>query len=153
MVGTHVPNASVMWPVEHIPDSDRLFMRVHRNDIKDGRPAVGVFRNRGEGVDAGMSTDWSRYATPEETKGRAPAPAKNAVIEMVVGDVRRIPEQVVEHAPDPERGNRAHTNVKGPKKANFAGTQVRYKFLSIWRWAIELEPTDGPPVTESGGPT
>ena len=111
-----------------------------RNDVADGRPIPGVFRNRGKAGDEGMSTDWSEYSTPQETRDRARAPERNAVIGMVVGDVRRIPEQVVQHRPYPD--NRAHTNVEGFKKANVAGTQVRYLFLNIWRWAIELDPPD-----------
>lgn len=142
MVGAHGTGATVMWEVEDIPGSDRLYMFVNRNDIEGGYPVVGVFRNRGDGADAGMSTDWSKYATPRETRARARAPERNAVIEMVVDQVRRIPEQVVQHAPYAER--RAHTNVKGPKKAKFSGTQVRYMLWRISRWAIELDQSASP---------
>jgi len=128
---------SKVWPTEQIPDEDLLFMRVHKNEIQGGAPIPGAFRNRGEGDQEGMSTDWSRYSTPETTKLRAANPAwKGGVIQMVVGDVRKIPSQTVAHAPLPD--NRAHTNVKGQKS-----TQARYLFMRVWRWAIEYKP-DGP---------
>ena len=135
------------WPIESIPDADLLFMRVHRNNIVDGKPVVGVFINRGEGEQEGMSTDWSEHSTAEPTKLRATNLAwKGGVIQMVVGDVRKLPRQTVEHAPLPD--NCAHTNVKGPKKASVEGTQVRYLFMRIWRWAIKSE-EDAPASTSA----
>lgn len=126
------------WPIEQIPDADLLFMRVHRNDIQNGQPIPGVFKNRGEGQQEGMSTDWSSYSTAEQTKLRATNPAwRGGVIQMGVGHVRKIPRQTVEHAPLPE--NRAHTNVKGPKSGSVEGTQARYLFMKVWRWAIRYE--------------
>ena len=131
------------WPIEKdIPDADLLFMRVHRNYIQNGQPTPGVFQNHGEGEQEGMSTDWSRHSTAEQTKLRARNPAwRGGVIRMVVGDVRMIPRQTVEHAPLPD--NRAHTNVKGPKRGGVEGTQIRYLFMRSWRWAINYE-GDGP---------
>jgi hypothetical protein len=126
------------WPVEIIPDGDFLFKRVPIKEIQDGKPIPGVFRNLGEGDQEGMSTDWSQFSTPEQTKNRATNPAwRGGVIQMLVGDVRRVPQQTVVHAPLPD--NRAHTNVKGPKSGGIEGTQIRYLFMRIWKWAIEAE--------------
>jgi hypothetical protein len=126
------------WPTEQIPDVDLLFMRVHKNDIQNGQPIPGVFKNRGEGEQEGMSTDWSKYSTPEQTKLRAINQAwRGGVIQIVVGEVRKVPRQTVEHAP--LRENRAHTNVKGPKKGGIEGTQIRYLFMRTWSWAIKYE--------------
>lgn len=132
------------WPIEQIPDADLLFMRVHRNRIQNNQPDAGVFQNHGEGEDAGMSTDWSHYSKPEETIKRklAETPTwRGGVIQMLTGDVRKIPKQTVEHAPLPD--NRSHTNVKGPKKGGIEGTQIRYLFMRSWRWAIDYK-GDGP---------
>ena len=130
------------WSIDDIPDEDLLFMRVHKNEIQGDKPVPGVFRNRGERDQEGMSTDWSHHSTAEQTKLRATNQAwKGGVIEMVVGDVRKIPRQTVVHAPLPD--NRAHTNVKGPKSGSVEGTQVRYLFMRIWQWAIKYE-GDGP---------
>jgi hypothetical protein len=126
------------WPIEDIPDVDLLFMRVHKSDIQNGNPIPGVFRNRGTGDQEGMSTDWNRHSTAEQTKLRANRPEwRGGVIEMSVGAVRKIPHQNVVHAPLPD--NRAHTNVKGLKSGGVEGTQVRYLFMRVWRWAIEYK--------------
>lgn len=132
------------WPIEQIPDADLLFMRVPQNHIQNHEPIPGVFRNHGEGEQDGMSTDWSEHSTPEETIKRklAVTPTwRGGVIQMVVGDVRRIPRQTVKHTP--LQNNRSHTDVKGPKSGGVEGTQVRYLFMRAWRWAIEYE-GDGP---------
>jgi hypothetical protein len=128
------------WPIEVIPDEDRLFMRVHRNRIQNDLPDAGLFQNHGEGGDAGTSTDWSRYSEPEDTIRRklAEAPTwRGGVIQMAAGVVRNSPKQTVEHAPLPD--NRAHTNVKGPKKGGVEGTRIRYLFMRSWKWAIECQ--------------
>jgi hypothetical protein len=122
------------WPVEEIPDQDRLFMRVHRQWLKNGRVAPGFFQNRPDEATGAMSTDWSRYATPEETRARAKRPELNAVIELAVGIVRAIPEQVVRHAPiqdDPNLpDNRAHTDVAGPKETGDLEIQDTYSRIA-----------------------
>ena len=98
------------WPVERIPDSDSLYMRVHRAWLKpNGNVARGAFQNHGRG----MSTDWSKYSTAEDTRGRGKSPPDNAVVRMVAGQVRAIPGQRVEHSPLLE--NRAHADVVGEK--------------------------------------
>lgn len=98
------------WAVEAVPDSDHLYMCVHRTWVKpNGTVSVGAFKNHGHG----MSTDWSKYATPEETRSRHKSPLDNAVVAFLVGDVRIIPGQGVEHSPLPE--NRAHTDITGDK--------------------------------------
>lgn len=87
-----------------------------------------------------MSTDWSKYTTPEETRRRGlrTAPTDNAVFGLDVGAVRGIPEQTVEHAPifgNPEiPDNRAHAEVFGPKNA-----ETRIHYLRIYRIEIALD--------------
>jgi hypothetical protein len=120
---------TVMWPVEEVPDNDRLFMRIHKNHLTNDDFLLMVFRNRGRG----MSTDWEKYATPDQTKGRAKEPQDNAVISMVAGDVRRVPRQSIEHDPQPE--NRAHTEVAGEKDKK-KNPEARVKFSRIWKWEI-----------------
>ncbi len=118
------------WPIEIIPDNDKLFMRIHETWIQSGEPMPGVFKNHG----SGMSTDWNKYSTPEETLKRARIPSKNAVIQMQVGDVRKIPGQQVQHTPLPD--NRAHTDVLGEKDRD---PEVRIKFRRIFNWAIPFK--------------
>jgi len=78
-----------------------------------------------------MSTDWSKYSTPEATLGRARKPEDNGVVEMLVGSVRAISTLVVEHTPLPE--NRAHTEVFGNKDV-----EVRVLLQRACRWTIPV---------------
>ena len=136
-----------MWEPEEIPDADVLYYRVHRNFLdENGRPNPGAFQNRPpEGQPLtdkdGMSTDWCRYSTAQQTLERAKNSADNIVVGMNVGVVRSIPEQTVEHTPiepcpEMPAGNRAHTDVRGNKKRN---SEVRVKF----RQHCWIAPTEG----------
>lgn len=112
---------------EPIPDTDLLYMRAHKNHFRDGELAPGVFRDH----DRGMSTDWSRYAAPMDTRNRGRVPADNAVLSLVVGDVREVPGLAVQHTPQPE--NYAHTDVFGEKTP-----EVRVKLLRACRIILPL---------------
>jgi hypothetical protein len=117
-----------VWPQETIPPDQRLFMRVERSFVKNGNFIPGAFRNRPTEQD-GMSTDWERYSTPDQTRNRAAKPANNGVIEMLAGDVAGVPGQTVVHTPDASRNNRAHTDVFGVKDP-----EARLKLKRIARW-------------------
>jgi hypothetical protein len=128
------------WDKEPIPDDAILYMRVHKNWLDDnGEPKPGAFRNHPTRSD-GMSTDWNKYATPEECRLRGRTPDDNAVVQFSVEDVRGIPEQIVEHTPiyeplsNPPLFNRAHTDVFGEKS-----TEVRFHFMKIYSFIIKLE--------------
>jgi hypothetical protein len=123
-------------------------------------PDSVVFRNHGEDPEVrGMSTDWSRYATPQETRKRARKrpPSMYGVISLSVGKVRTIPFQRDKHTPifnapeDPDNpNNRAHTDVLGPKSKDETGdrrlsTEIRNRFQEISVW--EIYPDD--PVAEA----
>lgn len=117
-----------MWPVEEIPDVDGLYMRVHRNHVRDGEPIPGAFRDIG----GGMSTDWNKYSTPQATRERGRKdPALYGIIQLPVGLVRTIDSLAVTHSPLEE--NRAHTDVIGEKD-----TEVRLKLLRVYEWKIPL---------------
>ena len=123
------------WPSEHVPDEDRLFMRVHRCYYPEGQLNTGVFRDHG----AGMSTDWEKYSTPTETRDRARSPNENGVISLIARQVRAIPPLVVRHTPDPDTMNRAHTDVIGEKSP-----RVRIMLSRILRWEIRIPPETCP---------
>jgi hypothetical protein len=128
------------WPVEFIPDADQLYMRVHRRWLERGDLDPGCFQDHPK-RGGSMSTDWNRYATPEQTQrgGVRSGPSDNAVLALDVSAVRAIQGQTVEHAPifgEPDvPDNRAHAEVFGPKNAE---TRVRY--LRIYRMVLELAP-------------
>lgn len=120
-------NTVSAWPQELIPDKDELFMRVHRNWTLNGNPIPGAFRDHA----GGMSTDWAKYSTPEETLRRAlKNPERNGVVKLQVSEVRAIPNQTVVHTP--EVTNRAHTDVLGVKDE-----EVRLKLTRIYTWIID----------------
>jgi hypothetical protein len=118
-----------MWPVEQIPDEDVLFFRIHRNYmVNDDEVPLGAFRDQG----GGMSTDWNKYSTPEESQMRSSIPADNGIVSLRVGGVRGINPLSVTHAPEP--GNRSHTEVHGDKKA----PRVRLQLQRLAAWAIKV---------------
>lgn len=96
------------WQVEEIPDADSVFMRAHKDHFRDGDLGLGVFRAQ----DGGMSVNWNKYASMEETKQQAKNPRVNAVVSLPVGGIRRIKELDVKHTPEP--ANRAHSEVNLP---------------------------------------
>jgi hypothetical protein len=98
-------------PVEEIPDADSLYYRVHVSLVKHnaGKVAPNCFR---DSKGTGMSTNWSKYSTPERTRhdGRDKA-SQYGIVELPVAAVRRIDELSVVHAP--VDGNDAHSHVFG----------------------------------------
>lgn len=108
------------WPIEPIPDGDELYMRVPRRIIADpAQIPAGVFRDRD-----GMSTDWCKYARPEDTRRGGPQPPDQyAVIALVVRDVVALPPLQVKHTPiepssEVPSGNRAHADIVGLNAAS-----------------------------------
>jgi hypothetical protein len=88
-----------------------------------------------------MSTDWEKYATPEETRNRA---TKNSgiygVVSMVTGEVRKVPNQKVEHTPNYPT-NRAHTDVFGDKSSD-PEVRVLLRRISVWQIPIPSKVED-----------
>ncbi len=133
-----------MWEIEFIPDENLLFYRIHENWIEDGEVNPGVFRERGEGENKGMSTDWGKYSSPADCKSRSPNPDKNGIVHFVTKDLRSLELKVV-HSPivvdTPIKNkpwitsNRAHTNVTG----HVENVKVRLKLLDLFKW--EINPT------------
>ncbi len=111
------------WEVEVIPDPACLYMRIHQNSIQNGTIVPGAFKNRGNG----MSVDWDKYSTPEESRRRARKPAENGIVRLVASDVRAVPNQEVIHSPDLERHNRAHSEVVGEKDEE---TRIKLRRIS-----------------------
>jgi hypothetical protein len=128
----------VNWPVEHIPDVDNLFRRIHANLVlgafnKDYIPP-GAFHDKN-----GISTDWDKYYTAVEAQQRAGEPAKNGIIQVNAGYVRTIKDLSVEHSPEP--GNRAHANINGLttlKKED--QTDARKRLARNAAWIIKIAP-------------
>ncbi len=129
---------TLTWQSENIPDEHFLYMRVHKGYFhpKHIPFAPAAFKDHG----GAMSTDWSYYSTPTETRKRVERFGKlsqnYAVIRMPVSDVRAIENQIVEHTPDIPNQNRAHTDVIGKKEED---PEVRLKFRRISEIVIKIE--------------
>jgi len=121
-------------PIEEIPNKDYLYYRIHKSWTPNGELIPGVFRDR----NGGMSTDWNKYSSPEETQLRSKTPSDNGVISLHVGGVREIEGLSVIHSPDhgdPTENrppNRAHTDVLGNKKGGDPQARVFLRRLSTW---------------------
>ena len=119
---------------EEIPSQDFLFRRIHKSDVKDGEIVPGTFREIGEGDLKGMSTDWDKYSTAEESLGRCKNPLVNGILKGNVGQVLEI-KLLVKHKPEVD--NRAHANVNGIEGVNKA--KIRLQLLEIFNWEILIQ--------------
>jgi hypothetical protein len=126
-----VADEQLSFLIENIADADSVFMRAHRNLLRDGQIAPGVFRAQGDG----MSVDWSKYATPEDTRNRARKPIDNAILAMIAGEIRSAVGLAVNHTPQPE--NRGHSEVILPRDDEDL-TEARIKLGRIATIVIPL---------------
>jgi hypothetical protein len=123
-------------PVEEVPDEHELYYRIHVNLVRDNgyRVRPNCFRDLG----GGMSTDWSKYSTPDRTrsaKGDEKAPSYG-IVALGVSGVRAIQHLSVIHAP--LEGNDAHTNVHGLSTEDELLTQQRAELYDVCgrQWVI-----------------
>lgn len=117
------------WKIEEIPDEDLLYRRVHRNLVAFSEPAYSVIFKVSP---PGMSTDWSKFSTPTETRNRALSsnPEDKGVISLQTGEVRAVDSLSVNYTPTKE--NKAHTTVIGEKTP-----EVVVKLSRIYSWEIK----------------
>jgi hypothetical protein len=122
----------LVFPTEEIPDSDSVFMRAHRNLMRDGEIGRGVFTAHG----GAMSVDWDKYSSAEATRKRGAKGAENyAVIKMAVIGIRHIRELDVKHSPMTD--NRAHSDINLPEDEDL--TEVRLNLGRIATVVIPIE--------------
>ena len=102
----------LLIPVEDIPDADAAFYRVHWNFVRTagGKLGPNCFRDP---TGYGMSTDWSKYKTPQQTRlaNGAEKAINYGVTGLQIGRVRQVERLTVVHAPTDD--NDAHTHVLG----------------------------------------
>ena len=126
------------WPTEEIPDTDVLYYRVHKTRYLETSRALPADTPKDElppnlfkFIKGDLSVDWSKYATPQESKDRARVPADNGIVEFEVGDARAQVHKVVH---TPEQNNRAHSSVRGDEP------KVRITLSRIAQWTIGFGP-------------
>jgi hypothetical protein len=102
------------WGAEEIPDDAILYLRVRYTLVDaDGYAQVNAFRDQGEA----MSMNWSKYATPEDTRqfSQRHPPHTYAVYAITAEVLRAKLGLIVVHTP--RSYNRAHVDVIGEKTA------------------------------------
>jgi hypothetical protein len=125
-----------MYVVEPIPDSDKLFYRIHPKWLDNGEIIPGAFRE----INDGMSTAWSKYSTAKNLQDRAKVLV--GIVSLSVGGIRAIDGLVVVHDPlfDETDGvdDRAHSLVKGIPKDKKLKARVRDMLLDLSFWEIKV---------------
>ena len=126
------------WPIEEIPDTDVLYYRVHKTRYLETSRALPADAPKDElppnlfkFIKGDLSVDWSKYATPQESKDRARVPADNGIVEFEAGAVRAQAHKVVH---TPEQNHRAHSSVRGDEP------KVRITLSRIAQWTIGFGP-------------
>ncbi len=84
-----------------------------------------------------MSVNWGKYSSIEETREQGRKPPENAVVQLLVGNVRSITPLRVDHSPDFEHSNRSHCDVAFPEQPEDI-TEVRRALLEIATIVAEL---------------
>lgn len=131
---------------EDIPDGDIVFLRVHLNSAPTGKITSAALRPQGND---GLSTDWAKYSTAEETQSRARKPELNGVASVDVGGIRSIvyprANLTVEHDPIENHSdipdNIAHSLIKGaPDNETLEEDRIEIRKLMAKQmsWAIQV---------------
>ena len=129
---------NMAFPIEEIPNTDKVFLRIHKVNLnldkeeeKEKIKPYHSFEQKGED---GLSVDWSKYATAENTKLRAKKPEDNGVVSFSVNQLRDVSLTVV-HKP---QNYQAHSLIKDiPKKINDLG--IRLILRDICKWEIHYK--------------
>ncbi len=138
------------WYPEELPTHHYLYKFVKEKLIRDGEVLAEAFHNVGVIGEPsyGMSTDWSKYSSPDETKNRpADKTARYGVARIQVGDVGIVNYQKAVHDPlfhgrNNRQNNRSHTNIVGPKSTKDGIDKptrdlIRLKFVDLFEIIFE----------------
>ena len=141
------------WEKEEIPDIDPsgkyyfLYRHIHQTYIKVREPeriSPSAFKDEdGEGI----STDWSKYSSVNETQKRSiNKPSREfGVVSLVIKEIRKdihLKELSIEHNPLQKtatfEGNRAHTDIQGILKygRSYRKNEAQVHLARIAKWEI-----------------
>ena len=130
-----------MEVVPNIPDEHYVYMRVHKQNIdykatshnRMIRPVA--FDAKGEG---GLSVDWSKHSTPQESLERSKVPENNGIISMPIFGIRANPLPLsVLHKPDETNYSHSEIFEIPPRKPSDMG--VRVKLMDLSKWEIHCK--------------
>ena len=109
-LGCYLKGLLMGWPIEYIPDEDRLFRRIAPiwYSKEEDRVLSGAFN------DPNMSVNWEQYITAEDAVRKYPEHHLSAIR----AKVPRAKSLEVKHTPS--RFNRSHGSVLGKKKGSIA---------------------------------
>jgi hypothetical protein len=129
-----------MGKILTIPNEDFVYMRVHQVNIdfsnSNNEHIIKPVAFDPKGI--GLSVDWSKYSTPEDTLKRAKKPEKNGVVSMSVDGVRKKPLPLdVLHKPS--NSNYSHSEIFEipPRKPSDMG--IRVKLMDLCNWEINCQ--------------
>lgn len=111
-------SVEVDWPIEDIPGTAALYLWVHKNSWTKREPDPYAFDPKPANQHTGLSTDWEKHSTPEDTRSRSTRQgAENyGVVGFVASNVRAINGYNIRVEHDPVKTiprNRAHTQIWG----------------------------------------
>ena len=148
------------WQIENIPNSDRLYFRIHKQNVFDNKDYTNIIRPRAfcntPANGNNMSTDWDKYTTPQQTLDHVSKQYKTGktefknkddfgVVSFSVDKIKEIDknhtvlhdpiENIPEIIGDPS--NRAHAIVDGKISGDKEDSlEVRALFAEIANWEI-----------------
>jgi hypothetical protein len=140
------------FPVEQIPDNDRLSRHVP-NKPKDfwvpeqNRPSSAAFKGVRDKLDRRFRTsvDWEKYKAAEQCKRSN----SMAVVAVTAGQCRSIGKDV-EHTPIwSESPNQAHADICDLTGNPMSNTQHSVASGRLAEMAVVVWPSDGKPVLDS----
>lgn len=110
-----ISQITLMYAVEEIPNEDKLFYRIHINNIDldetDSKQRIkpSAFDPMPKPNSVQMSVNWSKYMDAVATKQSAKNPIKNGVLSFIANNIRNKPINLnVTHQPT---ANRAHSII------------------------------------------
>ncbi len=139
MVGNGVNSETI------IPDEDRLFRRIPLNTYRQLMKSMHEYYNQlippnlfalRENQE-GLSVEWEKYATPEETQARFGNPKNFGVFSMETGQVRKIKPLKVKWTPNDI--TLAHSEITGIPNFGELKTTIRQELSRISKMIIPLD--------------
>lgn len=123
------------FPIEDIPEATRLFRRILRRHVKtDNSPKPAAFNLFRKSV-PGISCDWEKYSTPQQTldRGKASTPEAIAgVVYFICRELRREDFRVT-HTPV---NYQAHCTVLGEDTTQ---NRVTLSRLCEHNWVLQVQ--------------
>jgi hypothetical protein len=120
-----------------VPDEDLVMIRIHHNNLDQNKIKAGAFVYRGQQGEEGISCDWKKYSSVEESRNRGRDPSKNMIAILNVGKIRTMPvvcRQRVIHTPT--KNNFSHCDIVPKPLSDPEYTEVR---LQLVKCVISLQ--------------